>query len=187
MRISKWLGLLVLVPAILQAAVSLPQSEMLTVADAGTGVNFQVAVQLPPDYYQPEAFKVRYPVVYQLGAITDFALVVGASYDAMQSGSVKPAIVVALSREHQYQQLSAPKTATERSHYGEQLAEYRRFLTRQLIPLIDAATGPQRRTEASLAEMAGRCWDCICSPVSPACLLMCYSAARPSGMTIISV
>ncbi|ALS98217.1 alpha/beta hydrolase [Lacimicrobium alkaliphilum] len=132
-----WLIMLALLPALLQASVRLPGTEQLSVADAGTGVGFQIAVQLPPDYYKPEAFKIRYPVVYLHGDISDFALVVGASRNAMQQGSIKPAIIVALSREHNRQELIAPGTAIQRLHYGEQLFEYQRFLTRQLIPLVE--------------------------------------------------
>lgn len=142
-----WLMVLTLLPALLQASVRLPGTELLSVADAGTGVNFQVAVQLPPDYYQPQAFKVRYPVVYLHGDISDFALVVGASRNAMQQGGIKPAIIVALSREHKRQELSAPDTTIQQAHYGERLFEYQRFLSRQLIPLIERryrATGRDR-------------------------------------------
>lgn len=137
MRKVNWLMLLALLPAFLQASVRLPGTELLNVPDAGTGVSFQVAVQLPPDYYQPEAFKIRYPVVYLHGDISDFALVVGASRNAMQQGSIKPAIIVALSREHNHQELSAPETTIQRVHYEEQLFGYQRFLTRQLIPLVE--------------------------------------------------
>ncbi|GGD64415.1 alpha/beta hydrolase [Lacimicrobium alkaliphilum] len=137
MKTLKWLYVLVFLPGALQASVSLPGTDLLSVADAGTGVSFQVAIQLPPDYYQPGGFKKQYPVIYLLGDINDFALVVGASRKAMQKGSIRPAILVGLTREHNRQPFSAPETAIQRVHYGEQLFEYQRFLTRQLIPLIE--------------------------------------------------
>lgn len=137
MKTLKWLYVLAFLPGVLQASVSLPGTDLLSVPDAGTGINFQVAIQLPPDYYQPDAFKKRYPVIYLLGDINDFALVVGAGRKAMQQGSIRPAIVVGLTREHNQQPFNEPETAIQRVHYGEQLFEYQRFLSRQLIPLIE--------------------------------------------------
>ncbi|WP_088332766.1 alpha/beta hydrolase-fold protein [Lacimicrobium sp. SS2-24] len=133
----KWLALWILLPAVVQASVSLPGSEMRVVPDAGTGVNYQIAVQLPPDYYQPSAFKTRYPVIYLLGDSTDFALVVGASRRAMQQNTIRPAIIVAFATSSQDMGLGEPRTAIDRTVYHEKLADYDRFLRRQLIPLIE--------------------------------------------------
>lgn len=147
MKRINWLTLFALLPAMAQAVVFLPGTEQLSVADAGTSVSYQIAVQLPPDYYQPAAFKTRYPVIYLYGDLTDFALVVGATRNAMQQNSIRPAVVVALSRAQSAEAFRAPKTDIERSRYTDQLAQYQRFLSRQLIPLIERryrATGNQR-------------------------------------------
>lgn len=127
-------------------------TEVNTLDDGGR--QYDIAIKLPDNYYQPGQFSQRYPVIYMLDASYSFPLVVGATHFPMNSQQMERAILVALS----WQRGMSGTASRVRDYTPTQAADWTletggaerhlHFLANRVIPFVEARfrTTAQKRT-----------------------------------------
>ena len=110
------------VPVVIGQAYELPSQRL--------GAARRVSVMLPPGYADAKNAGARYPVLYLLDRedAPDFVHIAGLVHHGSLAGATAPAILIAVESEDRRRELAA-----ERSD------DFRRFLTEELKPRIEAA------------------------------------------------
>lgn len=103
----------------------------------------RVSVMLPPGYAEARNRGARYPVLYLIDreGLPDFLHIAGLVHDGSLGGATAPAILVAVESEDGRRKLTA-----------EHSDDFRRFLTEELKPRVEAAY----RTSGSDAVIGAR-------------------------------
>ncbi|MCA8902671.1 MAG: alpha/beta hydrolase [Hyphomonas sp.] len=135
----------------------IPEHELLALSSAALGETRSISVHVPPGY---EDGTDSYPVLYMPdgGIDEDFPHIVNTVTALVEAGAIRPVIVVGIENTDRHRDLTPASSTQGDAQYAplsDGAADFRAFLSEELIPQIEAAYRTDGRRAIVGESLAG--------------------------------